>query len=88
MFNLLYLLLDMITLLTNFSAQTVAVERALGDKIITSSMSAKIVEVEHALGNNEITRSMSLQKAGYSAMGEQADEANRVFCKEKITRTK
>lgn len=78
----------MITLLTNFSAQTVAVEHALGNNIITSSISAKIVEVEHALGNNDVTRSMSLQKAGYGAMGEQADEANRVFCKEKITRTK
>lgn len=88
MFNLLYLLLDMITLLTNFSVQTVAVERALGDKIITSSMSAKLVEVEHALGNNEITRSMSLQKAGYGAMGEQTDEVNRQFSIEKITRTK
>lgn len=88
MFNLLYLLSDMITLLTNFSAQTVTVEHALGDNIITSSISAQTVAVEHALGNNEVVRSTSLQKAGYGAMGEQTDEINRVFYREKITRTK
>ena len=78
----------MITLLTNFSAQTVEVDKALGDKVLISSMSAQTVEVDRALGDVSIIATMSCQYAGYGAMGEQADEANRVFCKEKITRTK
>lgn len=78
----------MITLLTNFSAQTVEVDKALGDKVLISSMSAQTVEVDRALGDASIIAAMSCQYAGYSAMGEQADEVNRQFSVEKITRTK
>ena len=78
----------MITLLTNFSAQTVEVDKALGDKVLISSMSAQTVEVDRALGDVSIIATMSCQYAGYGAMGEQADEVNRQFSVEKITRTK
>ena len=78
----------MITLLTNFSAQTVEVDKALGDKVLMSSMSAQTVEVDKALGDTSIIATMSCQYAGYGAMGEQTDEVDRRFCVEKITRTK
>ena len=45
-------------------------------------------EVDRALGDASIIAAMSCQYAGYSAMGEQADEVNRQFSVEKITRTK
>lgn len=59
----------MITLLSSFSSQQIAVERASGDNIIARSISAQQVSMTRTTGEGVMIVSSSASKAGYGING-------------------
>lgn len=59
----------MITLISSFSSQRIAVEHATGDNALLRSVSAQQVSMERTTGEGVLIVSSSASKAGYDIGG-------------------